>query len=178
MNKELLEKLIAANKDKPQFDGFYCVGYGINDDDGLVASINLDIQQLYMYDCISKMSRGYYGGLADQLYYVKADILTELFTLPELVKKIEQWATDRKIFSQGTMEGQFRKLVSEVGELADNLGNADKAIDDIGDCLVCLTNLAKMHSLTLEQCGNHAWNQIKDRKGEMRNGTFVKEENL
>ena len=100
------------------------------------------------------------------------------FTLPELVKKIEQWATDRKIFSDGTIEGQFRKLVSEVGELADNLGNADKAIDDIGDCFVCLVNLAKMHNLTLEQCGNHAWNQIKDRKGEMRNGTFVKEENL
>jgi NTP pyrophosphatase (non-canonical NTP hydrolase) len=100
------------------------------------------------------------------------------FTLPELVQKIEQWATERKIFSDGTIEGQFRKLVSEVGELADNLGNADKAIDDIGDCFVCLVNLAKMHGLTLEQCGNHAWNQIKDRKGEMRNGTFVKEENL
>jgi NTP pyrophosphatase (non-canonical NTP hydrolase) len=100
------------------------------------------------------------------------------FTLSELNDNILVWATDRKIFSQGTIEGQFRKLVSEVGELADNLGNAEKAIDDIGDCLVCLTNLAKMHNLTLEQCGNHAWNQIKDRKGEMRNGTFVKEENL
>ena len=100
------------------------------------------------------------------------------YTLSELNDNILVWATDRKIFSQGTIEGQFRKLVSEVGELADNLGNAYKAIDDIGDCLVCLVNLAKMHGLTLEQCGNHAWQQIKDRKGEMRNGTFVKEENL
>jgi NTP pyrophosphatase (non-canonical NTP hydrolase) len=177
MNKELLEKLITENKDKPQIDGFYCVGYG-HTSNWLKNQLQIDKSDIFNYHLRDKMSNDYNGNSEETLYYVKSDMINIAFTLPELIQKIEQWATDRKIFSDGTIEGQFRKLVSEVGELADNLGNADKAIDDIGDCLVCLVNLAKMHGLTLEQCGNHAWQQIKDRKGEMRNGTFVKEENL
>jgi NTP pyrophosphatase (non-canonical NTP hydrolase) len=176
MNKELLEKLIAKNKGKRQFKGFACIGNG-NYRTPLSKKLETHVNEIYNYSVFERMGDGWLGDDKSILYYVSDKWACKSFTLPELIEKIEQWATDRKIFSDGTIEGQFRKLVSEVGELADNLGNADKAIDDIGDCFVCLVNLAKMHNLTLEQCGNHAWNQIKDRKGEMRNGTFVKEEN-
>jgi len=40
-----------------------------------------------------------------------------------------------------------------------------------------LSNFAKRHDLTLEQCVEHAWNEIKDRKGYLNeHGVFVKEE--
>ena len=39
-----------------------------------------------------------------------------------------------------------------------------------------LGGLAKFYGLTLEECDNHAWNQIKDRKGKTVDGEFIKEQ--
>jgi hypothetical protein len=38
-----------------------------------------------------------------------------------------------------------------------------------------LINIAHRSKLTLEQCMEHAYNDIKDRKGKMVDGLFVKE---
>ena len=71
---------------------------------------------------------------------------------------------------------QTLKLVAEVGELCDNVNKGRDIKDDIGDCLVCLTNIVKIRGLTLEECWNKAYNDIKDRKGFMNsNGVFIKE---
>jgi len=40
---------------------------------------------------------------------------------------------------------------------------------------VVLTIMAKMAGLTMEECVEQAWSEIKDRKGTMRKGVFVKE---
>jgi hypothetical protein len=40
-----------------------------------------------------------------------------------------------------------------------------------------ISNYAKRHNITIEQCVEHAWNEIKDRKGYLNEqGVFVKEE--
>lgn len=39
----------------------------------------------------------------------------------------------------------------------------------------CLKRIAEHNNLTLQQCVEHAYNEIKDRKGIMHNGTFIKE---
>ena len=41
--------------------------------------------------------------------------------------------------------------------------------------LVVLINIAKRNDLTLGNCLEVAWNDIKDRKGKMVDGIFVKE---
>jgi len=41
---------------------------------------------------------------------------------------------------------------------------------------VVLTILAAQKNLEIEECVVHAWHQIKDRKGRMVDGIFVKEE--
>lgn len=87
-----------------------------------------------------------------------------------------KWANDRQIIQNGNILAQGLKLVSEVGELADNLAKGRCTKDDIGDCCVVLNNLAQMQGLTLEECLAQAWLDIKDRKGYMNEyGVFIKE---
>jgi len=41
--------------------------------------------------------------------------------------------------------------------------------------MVVLTNLAELCGLTVEECIESAWNEISNRTGKMKNGTFVKD---
>lgn len=92
-----------------------------------------------------------------------------------LFKKIITWAGDRNIIKGGTSKDQCLKLIQEVGELSDNLCKGKTPIDDIGDCMVVLAIIAEQHNLSIEGCLQHAYNDIKDRKGMMIDGVFVKE---
>jgi uncharacterized protein YabN with tetrapyrrole methylase and pyrophosphatase domain len=86
------------------------------------------------------------------------------------------WSSDRGILKNGKTTTQALKLVSEVGELCDNVGKGRNIKDDIGDCLVVLTNLAHLEGLTLEECWDFAYDEIKDRKGYLNeHGNFIKE---
>ena len=40
--------------------------------------------------------------------------------------------------------------------------------------IVVLTNLSELEGMYIEDCIQFAYNEIKDRKGKMSNGTFVK----
>lgn len=97
--------------------------------------------------------------------------------LKELQEKTLQWSRDRGILANGKITTQALKLGSEVGELMDNTakGNLEAMKDDIGDCLVVLTNLANLAGATLEECWEVAYNGIKDREGFLNsNGNFIK----
>ena len=100
-------------------------------------------------------------------------------TLDTHFNNFTQWSTDRKIIQNGNVLAQGLKLVSEVGELADNLAKGRCIKDDIGDCMVVLNNLVHMQGLTLDECLEKAWSDIKDRKGEMnQHGVFIKSEDV
>jgi len=93
-----------------------------------------------------------------------------------LEEKVLLWAYDRGILINGRPETQMLKLVSEMGELADNLAKGKDIKDDIGDCLVVLTIIAHMKDTNLQECYGIAYNDIKDRIGYLNaNGVFVKE---
>lgn len=92
--------------------------------------------------------------------------------------KIRCWAHERNLLEGATPAAQYEKLLEEVGELGRALieGNESNSIDAIGDCAVVLVILAaQLEYLTFEECVHYAYNQIKDRKGKMVNGIFVKE---
>ena len=94
----------------------------------------------------------------------------------ELIHLISLWAMKRGIINNSTPLAQFAKLVSEVGELGDNVAKQRDVTDDIGDCLVVLNTLAIMNDTTLEECLKVAYDDIKDRKGRMNtHGVFIKE---
>lgn len=74
---------------------------------------------------------------------------------------------------------QYAKLNEEVGEMAHELtrGNkdTDKMKDAIGDTFVTLVGMAHHLGLDLSECINMAYQTIRNRKGKVVEGSFVKE---
>ena len=97
----------------------------------------------------------------------------------ELIEAVESWAIERGLDKADTSK-QFLKVTEEVGEVARSLARSDKEglKDGIGDVVVTLIILAMQNELILEECLQAAYDEIKDRKGKMLNGVFVKESDL
>jgi len=95
--------------------------------------------------------------------------------MEELVKKVAQWHHDRNLIEGATDKDQFCKLIQEAGELSDNICKGKDMSDDIGDMIVVLINIAERNNLTLKECLEKAWDDIKDRNGKMVDGIFIKE---
>ena len=98
------------------------------------------------------------------------------FTLYQAL--VEQWAKDRNLITGSTPKDQFHKLIQEAAELSESLCKGKDAKDDLGDILVVLIIIAKQLDLELIDCLAHAYEDIKDRKGEMVDGVFIKEGDL
>jgi hypothetical protein len=104
----------------------------------------------------------------------------------ELEQKVITWATDRNIFTGGSDIQQMKKLAEEYTELFEvivlnSCDEPDSTIiaeieDGIGDMLVVLIVVAHFNKMKITNCLNAAYEQIKDRKGQMVNGLFVKEQ--
>lgn len=90
---------------------------------------------------------------------------------------IRKWAKDKGIYEKGDPKTQYIKLMEEMGELAMSLlkNDPEEFMDAIGDCVVVLTNLAALNDVKIEDCINGSYQVITKRKGQMINGTFVKE---
>jgi len=90
---------------------------------------------------------------------------------------IREWANQRGLYENGDAKTQALKLVEEVGETCRAIlkEDHDEVIDGIGDCIVVLTNLAELVGVPIEDCIAAAYDEIKNRKGKMANGTYVKQ---
>lgn len=107
-----------------------------------------------------------------------------------LIGKVEQWFVDRNLDSLDG-SGQLTKLQEEVDELKqafwqsqviDNMDEAIKVrgeeIDAVGDTLVVLIGYCMQRDINIKEALRFAYSEIKDRKGKVINGIFVKEEDL
>lgn len=90
-------------------------------------------------------------------------------------KLIGQWHRDRNLIDGSTDKDQYMKLIQEAGELSDSLCKGKDIKDDIGDMMVVLINIMVRNNLTMDECLSVAYNDIKDRKGKMVDGVFIKE---
>lgn len=99
--------------------------------------------------------------------------------LNELTANIEQWAKDRNLDTADPTK-QMLKLMEEIGELSEGLtkDRPDDIQDAIGDAYVVLTILSKQLGTEIHSCVQMAYNEIKDRRGKMIDGVFVKESDL
>ena len=95
--------------------------------------------------------------------------------MDELIKNINKWFYDRKITN---IDYQLQKLTEEKGEMVSAYirGNKEKTKDGIGDMFIVLNGIAKLMGWTLKECVEYAYNEIKDRDGVTKNGTFIKSE--
>jgi NTP pyrophosphatase (non-canonical NTP hydrolase) len=100
--------------------------------------------------------------------------------MTHLITKVVLWADEKNLLKPENSLKQFTKVVEEVGEVAAALAREDKEElkDGIGDVIVTLIILAEQQGLTLNECLNAAYNEIKDRTGKTINGAFVKAEDL
>jgi NTP pyrophosphatase (non-canonical NTP hydrolase) len=99
--------------------------------------------------------------------------------LQETTKLIEKWAADRNLITADPFK-QTLKLGEEFGELCQGLAKNNRylVIDSIGDMFVVLTILSKQLGVCIEDCVVAAYDEIKDRKGKLVNGVYVKESDL
>lgn len=97
----------------------------------------------------------------------------------ELIKRVEKWSTDREI-EKAKPANQMLKLTEEVGELAAGIArwNPDAIQDAVGDVLVVMTILCQQLHISMRDCFEQAYEQIKERRGATVNGVFVKQEDL
>lgn len=105
-------------------------------------------------------------------------------TFSDLITKINHWADERNL-KQADPKIQWMRVTEEVGEIRDVLLKPTKFTDPqmalkdaIGDTLVTIIVLAHQLDLDVTECLSIAYREIRDRKGKMINGTFVKEEDL
>lgn len=108
----------------------------------------------------------------------------------DTIRNIERWAEDRNLIEGSKPAKQLNKLAEEMNELVTGVAKydyessfpdgdpdimLDEIADAIGDMAVVLTIIARQLGLKFEDCVAGAYDEIKDRKGKMINGVFVKE---
>src|SRR5690625_6738426 len=96
-----------------------------------------------------------------------------------ITDKIREWAVERNLHTADPHK-QALKLGEEFGELFEGLakGNEELTKDAIGDMYVVMTILSQQLGFTIEECIEIAYDEIKDRRGKMIDGVFVKEADL
>jgi len=100
--------------------------------------------------------------------------------LDQLVEQVQQWSIDKDLH-KGNSFTQYAKTSEECGEVAAALcrNDIDALRDGIGDVIVTLVILAQQNNMTLQECLEQAYGEIKDRKGVMsKDGSFIKESDL
>lgn len=104
--------------------------------------------------------------------------------IAKLIDKVNHWADERSL-KQADPKIQWMRVTEEVGEIRDVLLKPTKFTepqaalkDAIGDTLATIIVLAHQLDLDVTECLGIAYEEIKNRKGKMINGTFVKEDDL
>ncbi|VTS14811.1 Uncharacterised protein [Streptococcus pseudoporcinus] len=100
----------------------------------------------------------------------------------EIQKLVEQWAIDRNL-NHADPKIQWMRVSEEIGEIRDVLLKPTKFVepdlamrDAIGDSLVTLIVISMQLNQNPVECLEYAYNEIKNRKGMLINGNFVKNE--
>lgn len=126
----------------------------------------------------TNITRGTEREIAEFLaeYYGTDDTGGDRMTITD---DIRAWAIQRDLHKADPHK-QALKLGEEYGELCEGLakGDDDAVRDALGDMYVVMTILAMQLGFSIEGCIAQAYDEIKDRRGVMRDGVFVKEDDL
>lgn len=96
----------------------------------------------------------------------------------EIEMKVIQWGEKRGIVQNSTPAAQAKKTLEELDELfaAIKSNNREEMADAYGDLLVTLVMGCACADLDLVTCFEGAYNEIKNRKGQLNaDGLWIKE---
>ncbi len=97
--------------------------------------------------------------------------------MDNLVDNVWNWFEERDLHDYHM---QYIKMIEECGELAHELtrGNVDtpEVEDALGDIMVTVIGMCHHLNFDPKECLEMAYNEIKNRKGKVVDGSFVKSE--
>lgn len=110
----------------------------------------------------------------------KGDSKKMTINMELLAHRVEKWAKERGLDHPNNSTAQALKLFEEAGELAQaHLKEREQdGKDAVGNILVVLTIYCQQKGWSIAECFQLAYDEIKNRKGKMVNGSFVKEGDL
>lgn len=101
----------------------------------------------------------------------------EVMQMCTLTKKVWEWFDEKGLKDPMV---QFVKMEEECGELAHELTrgrtNSREVVDALGDILITVIGLCHHLHITPQSALTLAYNEIKERKGKVVEGSFVKYE--
>ena len=110
---------------------------------------------------------------------VEVDCPLEVTETEDTTEFIKKWAIERDLQS-GNPKAQMLELLKELIKLGNNINNlgVGQIMESIGDIYVGLVVLCMQLGPDVNDCIKAAYEEIKDRKGKMVDGIFVKEKDL
>ena len=115
--------------------------------------------------------------LKEKQYQDRNEFLENKPTFEKLSEKVLIWGLEKNIIVPQNHLKQLGKIMSEVGEFADEVIKENKQgqINELGDVFVTLIIISEQLNLNPVKCLETAYNKIKDRTGHNKNGTFIKD---
>ncbi len=114
--------------------------------------------------------------------YIKDDIGDCLVVCIIMAKMLDNPIIndDIEIHRDFSANNNYLELLIDVGDLAFHIKNEIEcvAIENVENICFLLNRIAIKNNLTIEECLQVAYNDIKDRKGKFINHVFVKESDL
>ncbi len=97
----------------------------------------------------------------------------------QLISEVNNWAKDRGL-DKSDSHAQGLKIAEELGELFEAFlkEHRDDELDAVGDIQVTLIIYCLQRGIDYKECLADAYSVIKNRKGKMIDGAFVKEQDL
>ena len=96
-----------------------------------------------------------------------------------LIKKVEWWSRDRELHKSNS-DKQLLKTQEEFGEVIQSYlkDQPEELKLELGDVLVTLIIFAQQQDVDLYECLELAYDKIANRKGELVDGVYIKQEDL
>lgn len=111
---------------------------------------------------------------------LKDSVIRDIDRFEELTELVNKWGIARGLLRENgcTVRAQAYKMAEEAEETADayETGNIPGAVDGLGDQLVVLIQQCRLCGITLDQALEVAWKSIKERRGQMVAGIFIKQD--
>ena len=134
-------------------------------------------QLLKLYEEFGELVQGHLKGNIEQVKDSIGDMLVvEIIYCQQRGIEFDSLFTEQQ-YSPSGLTTLLCNIAIAIGDLSGNIGprTSKRNILEINQYLQVISS---RYGTTLEACLGMAWNEIKDRKGKMIDGVFVKKEDL
>ena len=135
-------------------------------------------QLLKLYEEFGELASGIAKGNKEVVKDSIGDVVVVLIILAQQ-KGVESISDFCVIFDHLSINDLMPRASELIGLISLRVRKTNDEIEEyIVRLISCLRTIAESENLNFEDCLLQAWNEIKDRKGKMVDGLFVKEEDL